>query len=83
MGPLYGVPLKEGDGCTLTVSTYANGDVRATVYEYDRMPGVLLVLCLFFAATELVSGISSSIGIILSVPLTAAICSGAYGKGAR
>ena len=56
VGPLYGVPLKAGDGCTLTISTYENGDVQATVYEYNRAAPVLIVVALFLLVTVLVGG---------------------------
>jgi uncharacterized membrane protein len=56
VGPLYGVPLKAGDSCTLTVSTYENGDVQATVYEYNRAAPVLIVVALFLLVTVLVGG---------------------------
>ena len=47
VSPLYGVPLKVGDGCTLIISTYENGDVSATVYEFNRTTPVCIVLGLF------------------------------------
>ena len=55
-GPLYGVALKKGDGVVLTISTYSSGDVRATVFEYDRIPALLIVVGLFFLVTVLVGG---------------------------
>ena len=33
-----------------------------------------------FFATEVISGISSSIGVILSIPITALICAAAFAK---
>ena len=56
VGPLYGIPLKSGDSVTLTVSTFENGDVQATVYEYDRSTPVLIVVGLFLLVTLLVGG---------------------------
>ena len=70
VSPLYGVPLKVGDGCTLTISTYENGDVTATVYEYNRTTPVLIVLGLFLLITVLVggkTGAKSLIGLIFTV----------------
>ena len=70
VSPLYGVPLKIGDGCTLTISTYENGDVSATVYEYNRTTPVLIVLGLFLLITVLVggkTGAKSLIGLIFTV----------------
>ena len=70
VSPLYGVPLKVGDGCTLTISTYENGDVTATVYEYNRTTPVLIVLGLFLLITVLVggkTGAKSLIGLLFTV----------------
>ena len=70
VSPLYGVPLKVGDGCTLVISTYENGDVNATVYEYNRTTAVWIVLGLFLAITVLVggkTGAKSLIGLIFTV----------------
>ena len=55
-GPLYGVPLQKGDGVVLTISTYSSGDVRATVFEYNRIPALLIAVGLFFLVTLLVGG---------------------------
>ena len=55
-GPLYGVPLKVGDPCTLIISTHENGDVNATVYEYNRTVPLLVVIGLFLLVTVLVGG---------------------------
>lgn len=71
VGPLYGVPLKVGDGCTLVISTYKNGDVQASVYEFNRTAPVLVVLGLFLLATVLVggrTGAKSLVGLIFTVP---------------
>lgn len=70
VSPLYGVPLKVGDGCTLTISTYENGDVTATVYEYNRTTPVLIVLGLFLLITVLVggkTGAKSLVGLLFTV----------------
>lgn len=70
VGPLYGAPLKAGDSCTLTVSTYANGDMSATVYEYNRTVPVVIVIALFLLVTVLVggrTGAKSLVGLIFTV----------------
>ena len=70
VSPLYGVPLKVGDGCTLTISTYENGDVTATVYEFNRTTAVWIVLALFLLITVLVggkTGAKSLVGLIFTV----------------
>ena len=70
VGPLYGVPLAAGDGCTMVISTYSNGEHRATVYEYDRTAAVLLVLAAFLLVTLLVggkTGAKSLLGLVFTV----------------
>ena len=56
VGPLYGVPLKVGDGAVLIVSTYSDGEIRASVFEYNRVGALVIVVVLFLAATVLVGG---------------------------
>lgn len=56
VGPIYGQPLKIGDGVTVGLSTYTDGTVRCYVYEYDRFPGLLLVVAAFLVVTVLVGG---------------------------
>ena len=56
VGPIYGQPLEVGDGVTVGLSTYADGTVRCYVYEYNRFPGLLLVVAAFLAVTVLVGG---------------------------
>ena len=56
IGPLYGVPISEGDEVVLTVSTYTGGEHRATVFEYNRIPALLILLGLFVLITVLMGG---------------------------
>ena len=56
VGPIYGTPMEVGDRVTVGLSTYADGTVRCYVYEYDRSPGLLLVLAAFLIVTVLVGG---------------------------
>ena len=56
VGPLYGVPVKAGDGVALTISTYQNGDHKATVYEYNRALPLGIVVALFLIAAIAVGG---------------------------
>ncbi len=56
VGPVYGQPLKVSDGVSLTISTYDNGEHKATVYEYDRVGPLAIVIALFFLVTVLVGG---------------------------
>ena len=70
VGPLYGVPVSEGDGVTLLISTHSGGEHNATVYEYNRIPAVAIILVAFFAITILVggrTGLKSLIGLIFTV----------------
>ena len=56
VGPIYGTPMEVGDRVTVGLSTYADGSVRCYVYEYDRSPGLLLVVAAFLIVTVLVGG---------------------------
>lgn len=56
VGPLYGGPLAVGDTAVLAISTYADGSYIGTVYEFDRMEPLLIVLALFLVVTVLVGG---------------------------
>ena len=70
VGPLYGEPAKAGQRVTLILSTYADGTVRASVYEYDRSLPIVLVLAVFFLVTVLVggkTGAKSILGLAFSV----------------
>ena len=71
VGPIYGTPMEVGDGVTVGLSTYSDGTVRCYVYEYDRFPGLLLVLAAFLLVTVLVGG---RVGLksLLSLGLTVA-----------
>lgn len=70
VGPLYGVPLGEGDGCTLIISTYEDGRHMATVYEYNRAIPLLIVVALFLVVTIAVggkTGLKSLIGLLVTL----------------
>ena len=56
VGPLYGGPLKVVDRATVLISTYSDGTVNATVYEFDRLLPLCIVLVLFIAAAVAVGG---------------------------
>ena len=56
VGPLYGGQLKVGDGATLLISTYADGTHTATVYEYNRLPSLVVIMAMFLIATVAVGG---------------------------
>ena len=70
VAPIYGVPLKVGNGVTLQISVYENGDLRATVFEYNREPVMILIVALFLAVTVLVggkTGAKSLIGLLVTL----------------
>lgn len=70
VGPLYGVPLGEGDGVTLIISTYDDGSHLATVYEYNRATPLLLVAAVFLAVTVAVggkTGLKSLVGLLVTL----------------
>ena len=71
VGPMYGTPMAVGDRVTVGLSTYSDGTVRCYVYEYNRFPGLLLVLGAFLLVTVLVGG---KVGIksLVSLGLTVA-----------
>ena len=56
VSPTYNVPLSQRDGVTVLISTYSDGTIRATVFEYDREWAIFLILGLFLLVTVLVGG---------------------------
>lgn len=56
VGPLYGAPLKEGDTAVVTISTYNDGSYTGTIFEYDRLLPLAIVLGLFLLAAVVVGG---------------------------
>lgn len=75
VGPLYGVPLKKGDGAVVIINTYASGDLRATVYEYNRTYALLAVLLVFFGVTAAVGG-KTGLKSFIALMITAAVLFG-------
>ncbi len=85
VGPIYGEPLEVGDGAVLTVSTYADGSHTATVYEFDRMLPLALLLGLFFLTAIAVggkTGAKSLVGLLLTLACLFKILIPALFKGA-
>ena len=69
VGPLYGVPVSEGDSVTMIISTHGDGSHSATVYEYNRESALIIVIALFLLVTVLVggkTGAKSLVGLILT-----------------
>lgn len=70
VGPLYGAPLSEGDSAVLIISTYADGSHNATVYEFNRVFALAIIVALFIIATVLVggkTGAKSLVGLIITL----------------
>lgn len=70
VGPMYGQRFEVGQSVTVGISTYADGSVRCYVYEYNRLPGLLITLGLFLLVTVLVGGkvgIKSLVSLALTV----------------
>lgn len=70
VGPLYGVPAEVGDSVVLTISTYTDGTVLATVHEFNREAALVIVVLLFMLATVLVggkTGAKSLVGLVITV----------------
>ena len=69
-GPNYGVPVEVGDSVTLTIKTQVDGEHSATVYEFNRIPILIVFLILFFATVIIIggrTGLKSLIGLVFTV----------------
>ncbi len=71
VGPIYSQRAEVGQSLTLIVSTYENGDHRATVYEYNRSTAIYILMGLFILVTILVGG-KTGVRSILGLGLTVA-----------
>lgn len=70
IGPLYGVPVSENDRIVITISTHADGQHNAVVYEYNRIPALAVVIIIFCIVTVLIggrTGLKSLIGLIFTI----------------
>ncbi|MDD7651420.1 MAG: YibE/F family protein [Candidatus Faecousia sp.] len=70
VGPLYGEPAEVGDRVTLIISTYADGTLRSSLYEYDRSTAIYCILAAFVLVTVLVggkTGVKSILGLVFTV----------------
>ena len=72
VGPLYGVPMSAGDGVSVIINTYSSGELRATVYEYNRIPALLGILLIFFVITILIGG-KTGLKSLISLAVTVAV----------
>ena len=68
--PLFGGAVHEVDRGVVRSSTYADGSHRATVFEYNRIAALVIIVLLFVAATVLVggkTGAKSLVGLAITV----------------
>lgn len=85
VGPLYSVPLKEGDSAVLIISTYKDGTHIGTVYEYNRMIPIIIIIVLFILTTIAVggkTGAKSLLGLLITLAALFYILIPALMKGA-
>lgn len=85
VGPLYGVPLYEGDGAVLIISTYEDGLHTATVFEFDRAAALFIAVAIFLAAAVLIggkTGAKSLLGLLITLAALFMILLPALMKGA-
>lgn len=69
VGPVYSQPVKQNSNVILLISTYSNGDHNATVYEYNRLVPLIVLLLMFIGASFAVGGRSAGKS-LLSLALT-------------
>ena len=70
IGPLYGHHLSAGDSIIVALSAYEEGQVYASVYEYNRTGAILILIVLFFIVTVLVggkTGAKSLLGLVITI----------------
>ncbi len=70
VGPLNGVPVQEGDKVSMIINSYRDGTIMATVYEYNRLPALILIVALFFLVTILIgrkTGAKSLLALVITV----------------
>lgn len=85
VGPLYSVPLEVGDSAVLIISTYKDGTHLGTVFEYNRVLPLVIILGLFVLATVAVggkTGAKSLVGLLLTLAALFYILIPALMKGA-
>ena len=85
VGPLTSPPLSVGDSTVVNISTYKDGSTTATVYEYDRLVPIVILVVLFLAAAIAVggrTGIKSLVGLTITLLCLFGILIPALMKGA-
>ena len=69
-GAYYGVPVEVGDGVTLTIKTHQDGEHTATVYEFNRIPILGVIIAIFFIVVVIIggrTGLKSLIGLVFTL----------------
>ena len=69
-GAYYGVPVEVGDGVTLTIKTHQNGEISATVYEFNRIPILGVIIAVFFIVVVIIGGtvgLKSLVGLVFTL----------------
>ena len=68
-GPLSGNPVSVGDSVVATIKTHTDGQLTATVYEFNRIP-ILIVFLIVFCAIVIVvgrlTGLKSLVGLFFT-----------------
>ncbi len=85
VGPLYSAPLEVGDSAVLIISTYADGTHIGTVYEFDRLFPIILIIALFIFAAITIggkTGAKSLLGLLITLACLFYILIPALMKGA-
>ena len=69
-GAYYGVPVEVGDGVTLTIKTHQDGEISATVYEFNRIPILGVIIAVFFIVVVIIGGtvgLKSLVGLVFTL----------------
>ena len=69
-GAYYGVPVEVGDGVTLTIKTHQDGEHTATVYEFNRIPILGVIIAIFFIVVVIIggrTGLKSLVGLVFTL----------------
>ena len=69
-GALSGVPVSVGDSVTVTMKTHGDGTHYATVYEFNRIPTLMVLSALFILVIIIVggrTGAKSLVGLVFTI----------------
>jgi len=68
-GALSGVPVEVGDSVVITIKTHSDGKHSATVFEFNRIPIIGILILVFFIAVIIVGG-NSGLKSLVSLAVT-------------